>query len=1177
MAAAWPFNSPATHLEHGTSVYARLFPSASDNKIAWERNGAGQDLLEVWFTTFVVEWGSQWQVQQVTVDGAKGGNGVNSVGEYTTATIDSVRRENTWLWATGHRSDGGIGDCAEAVVVTLGDGVNQNDTETSVAVGSEYTDQYHFDVYAMTHPDLQVDHVFKVDGDQNVLDKALIMPDTATDGQRFAWSYNTLNGTGTAFPRPRMWAHYLDNATVQLSRGYDGQAYAAWVQGIDFSRIEFFNDVDGDGLPDFWEQQIVDARLDDSIGILADVLPEDDFDQDGLTNAQEYSLGTDVTDADSDGDGFDDFYEFRLGTSPIGLDTDGDGLIDSEEARYGSDVHSVDSDGDGIWDGYEVSVLGTHPLLLDSDGDGIPDNQEESFRDPSSEVPLPPEGVNTPVLLSSLSANNLVALSEATEEGLIFDDFDGQDQGGHWEGPYGNGGFDAIRSDPLNSSNNTRYFQSNSRTGGWGSIILNDNFGTLDIGAFDTLSYRVYSDTQSSTQSIAIKVYFEENGSSGEWVQNLNTRVTLSDVYQEWHEISVPLEITAFQKDGGNSDLFDLSNLTGIGIIVYGADGGTIYVDDIRFNPPPDAEINISQDKIIIPNQADQEVTLTARVTQNDQAAANQVVTFSENGSGTLSANQATTNANGEATVIYRAGNAVEIVTITASSSNLGAATTAHIQQSIIENYEQTSLNGDTSSLGGELSFVTDQGSRVTRFEVDFDTRSFALIQRSLSQTVDARDFSALIYRLRSETATQVQVGVELNLGSSTNTDSIWVQRLPVIPTPHYQEIRLPLNEEAWVRKLGNGDFDLSHLETIKVIFYQNNQAGNQTFYLDDLQFVYQDLFIEVPDRVFTEAHFAIKVRGFGDAASGSVVLSDNQGIFNLPQGPIHLQEGETTIWLSVKDGIASGSHSTLQVALSSDAGIKVSAPITVSNGAGAEDEYGFILGQRLDHSGLIVNEYQGENLVSHLYNNALSSVVFTHKGTQESLAYTRDIFDTINGFQYTVDSDPHPRQGEIDALGLSITGAFPDAFLSEAPAAEPYDASEGTIRHGNNSWYLLALGYYTQATGDTQYVPVIEELADYLIGTAQNNDPESPTYGAVLFGFDGVGGNPSVWRTNIATEHQTEAFSGLLYAAEATNDSAKSTAYLQAAHRILTFALNVLYQPNPARGVPILLGRCEK
>ena len=68
------------------------------------------------------------------------------------------------------------------VLVTLGDGVNQNSTESHVAVGSEYTDDYQFEVYTMTHPDLSVDYKFKIAGDSAGLDVAVTTA-PATDAE----------------------------------------------------------------------------------------------------------------------------------------------------------------------------------------------------------------------------------------------------------------------------------------------------------------------------------------------------------------------------------------------------------------------------------------------------------------------------------------------------------------------------------------------------------------------------------------------------------------------------------------------------------------------------------------------------------------------------------------------------------------------------------------------------------------------------------------------------------------------------------------------------------------------------------------------------------------------------------------------------------------------------------
>lgn len=102
------------------------------------------------------------------------------------------------------------------------------------------------------------------------------------------------------------------------------------------SEIEYFGsspDGDGDGMPDSFE------------------------DENGLNKNSSADRDT-----DKDGDGLSNYEEYVLGTSPQKKDTDGDGLWDSVETKTGS------------WS--NVSDTGTDPLKADTDGDSLPDGVE---------------------------------------------------------------------------------------------------------------------------------------------------------------------------------------------------------------------------------------------------------------------------------------------------------------------------------------------------------------------------------------------------------------------------------------------------------------------------------------------------------------------------------------------------------------------------------------------------------------------------------------------------------------------------------------------------------------------------------------------------------------------------------------------------------------------------------
>ncbi len=155
---------------------------------------------------------------------------------------------------------------------------------------------------------------------------------------------------------------------------HSGSNDRTWYDGVGYETLQ---DTDGDGLPDSYEQAIIDSDPSDSVTSFADIMGTGaasavtDFDNDGADDAEEFAEGTDPLDSDSDDDGLLDGVETNTGTYVSALDTGTDPLVD-------------DTDDDGLLDGVETGTntfvdandTGTSPVNADSDGDGLNDGFE---------------------------------------------------------------------------------------------------------------------------------------------------------------------------------------------------------------------------------------------------------------------------------------------------------------------------------------------------------------------------------------------------------------------------------------------------------------------------------------------------------------------------------------------------------------------------------------------------------------------------------------------------------------------------------------------------------------------------------------------------------------------------------------------------------------------------------
>ena len=176
-----------------------------------------------------------------------------------------------------------------------------------------------------------------------------------------------IDGYGANINYSSSWAELVGTESEELSWTFDDWQYLA--------------DTDDDGLPNLIEKEIGSDPY------------NPDTDGDNLPDGYEaLTLGTDPTkpdtdengvsdyDEDFDNDGLSNGQEYELGTEPYNEDTDGDGLKDGEEINtYITDPLKVDTDDDGLEDGDEI-YFETDPLNPDTDGNGVLDGDEKRFQ-----------------------------------------------------------------------------------------------------------------------------------------------------------------------------------------------------------------------------------------------------------------------------------------------------------------------------------------------------------------------------------------------------------------------------------------------------------------------------------------------------------------------------------------------------------------------------------------------------------------------------------------------------------------------------------------------------------------------------------------------------------------------------------------------------------------------------
>lgn len=227
----------------GTLVFTRNDPS-----------GAVTVLASI--TTYVVEWGHEWTVDHVTCTGTNTGATLDNPAMYSTQALNiSAQRANTWIWAIGYTDGVGAGDCFAGIVTTLGNGVAQNASESTVAVGNAQALAVRsVEIYVLQHAQLATTWAFKAaaagSGSQSIAVSASVGTEsylstdaplyvTATEGRLAHLQASVPSGNTNELGQVLITARPTASAVVTATMADPGPslAWVGWLQVADFARV----------------------------------------------------------------------------------------------------------------------------------------------------------------------------------------------------------------------------------------------------------------------------------------------------------------------------------------------------------------------------------------------------------------------------------------------------------------------------------------------------------------------------------------------------------------------------------------------------------------------------------------------------------------------------------------------------------------------------------------------------------------------------------------------------------------------------------------------------------------------------------------------------------------------------------------------------------------------------
>jgi len=209
-----------------------------------------------------------------------------------------------------------------------------------------------------------------------VTGSAFALFDTDSDGLPDKWElqfFGNLNQTDTDDPDGDYLSNLMeyDIGTTPLWEDSDNDMIRDAVE-FDYGTDPTWSDSDADGCSDGEEVYLNNTDPLDGNDHLwcgdPPSSPTDDYDEDGLYDQWELTYFdyleyyAQTASTDLDGDGLTNLQEYNLGTNPDSTDTDWDEISDDDEVLLGTSPTNPDSDNDGCADGDEELYYLSDPL-----------------------------------------------------------------------------------------------------------------------------------------------------------------------------------------------------------------------------------------------------------------------------------------------------------------------------------------------------------------------------------------------------------------------------------------------------------------------------------------------------------------------------------------------------------------------------------------------------------------------------------------------------------------------------------------------------------------------------------------------------------------------------------------------------------------------------------------------